>query len=207
MDLLAQNYCLVPARRWLAIFASACIALCFSGSQLFAARTSYGYEENNSVLLREILDSISDLRHQTSNHEAEIRMFEDKFRNLEDIFDKARKQENDNVQIVKESLKSQVNESANILGEYKQRIKDLEKTVEIQNQNIENLQAALMALMQAAEKNLLGETGGKTYRVKAGDSLERIARQNNTTIKKLKELNNLTGDQIIVGQKLALPDN
>ena len=50
------------------------------------------------------------------------------------------------------------------------------------------------------------ENPAKIYRVKAGDSLEKIAKQNQTTIKKLKEANQLANDQIIVGQKLKLPE-
>lgn len=47
----------------------------------------------------------------------------------------------------------------------------------------------------------------KTYRVKAGDSLERIARNHRISIETLRKLNNLSNDKIIVGQELRLPDD
>lgn len=42
------------------------------------------------------------------------------------------------------------------------------------------------------------------YTVKSGDTLYRIARLHNMTLEQLKNLNNLTGDNLRVGQKLAV---
>ena len=43
-----------------------------------------------------------------------------------------------------------------------------------------------------------------TYTVKSGDSLYSIASKNNTTVAKLKSLNNLTSNKIQAGQKIRL---
>ena len=42
------------------------------------------------------------------------------------------------------------------------------------------------------------------YIVKKGDSLYKIARENNTTVVKLREINNLTSDMLNIGQKLKI---
>jgi LysM repeat protein len=47
--------------------------------------------------------------------------------------------------------------------------------------------------------------GGGDYVVKAGDSLSKIASRQGTTVKALRESNNLKGDMIRVGQKLVIP--
>lgn len=47
---------------------------------------------------------------------------------------------------------------------------------------------------------------GKTYRVKAGDSLEKIARLHRTTVQALRKLNQLSSDKIVVGQQLQVGD-
>jgi peptidoglycan endopeptidase LytF len=44
-----------------------------------------------------------------------------------------------------------------------------------------------------------------TYKVVAGDSLYKIAKQFNTTIDAIKQANNLTGDTIYIGQTLTIP--
>lgn len=44
------------------------------------------------------------------------------------------------------------------------------------------------------------------YKVKSGDSLSGIAYRHGTTVKALKEVNNLKSDTIYVGQTLVLPD-
>lgn len=45
----------------------------------------------------------------------------------------------------------------------------------------------------------------KTYTVKNGDSLYKIANANNTTVNAIKSLNNLTSDMLSVGQILQIP--
>ena len=46
----------------------------------------------------------------------------------------------------------------------------------------------------------------KSYRVKAGDSLEKIARNNHTTVDAIRKTNALSNDKIVIGQELRLPD-
>jgi LysM repeat protein len=43
------------------------------------------------------------------------------------------------------------------------------------------------------------------YKVKAGDTLTKIARAHGTTVKALQSINGLTTDRLLVGQKLKLP--
>lgn len=46
---------------------------------------------------------------------------------------------------------------------------------------------------------------GKTYTVKTGDSLWKIARDQNTTVKALREANHLESDRLKIGQSLIIP--
>ena len=48
-------------------------------------------------------------------------------------------------------------------------------------------------------------TTNTNYSVKAGDTLYSIAKKFNTTVNKIKQLNNLLTDNLTVGQNLKLP--
>lgn len=236
-DLFAQNSVARPMRGWQeAIFVLILGCAVFFCNFCEGARNRPSYEEDKSSMLREILDSLHDLRHEVSNHEAEIRMFEEKFKTQEDLIDalqgqlnealhritdtlkvhsstidtKIAKQENSAKNLTTE-LKTYSNDFASSFTDYKTRLSELEKAIEIQNRNLDNMQTALRSLTEAWQvKEEVSEANPsistKVYRVKAGDSLEKIAKLNNTTIKKLKEINNLSGDQIIIGQKLQIPE-
>jgi LysM repeat protein len=204
------------------------------------ARRRPSFEEDYTILLREVMDNLDTLKNEVHIQESQISTFEEKFKNLDDIIDSLRQETAAALQAVKESLKNQstawdaklsdqhntskglshevkslANDNLQVLNDFKKRIAELEKSLDLQNRNIENLQTALSSVIEAikgkeasAEKGeaVSSEASSKTYRVKAGDSLEKIAKQHQTTIKKLKEWNNLTSDQILVGQKLKIPE-
>lgn len=210
------------------------------------SRNNY-YVDQNSIALQEMRDSIESMRHEVRNNEAEIRMFDEKLKNLDTIIENVRDQLSESSKSHKEQLKgnsstlegkitsletvskglvadlkqfkSHANDSSTALAAYKQKISDLEKIVEQQNQNIDHLQAAMRSLLDAlnvkdistpsskvptSEKSVTDS--GNTYRIKNGDSLEKIARAHQTTVQALKEVNGLTNDKIVVGKVLQIPE-
>jgi chromosome segregation ATPase len=212
----------------------------FHTATVEGASRRYSSEEDTNVTIREMRDSLDALRHEVSNHENEIRMYEAKLETMESSLDTMRQQLGDtqqaNKDLLKENansselkigsmdttvkglvadlkqLKTHANDSATALGQYKSKLLEMEKLIDSQNQNIENLQAALRSLMDAmsvksgiAMDSGNGGNGAKSYRVKPGDSLEKIARSQGTTISALKEANRLNNDKIVVGQNLKIP--
>lgn len=228
----------------LAIF----LLLCFGTAGLIAApgRGQY-YPDDKAIALQEMRDSIEDVRHQVNNHEAEIRICDEKLKNLDVIIESVRDQLNDSGKAYKEQLKGSSanleskiaaletiskglvadlrqfktysNETTAVLEQYQQKITELEKQVGRQNQNIDHLQAAMGSLMEAllgkrqapakiapvaaAPYTLSGDD--RSYTVKPGDSLEKIARAHQTTIQGIKTANGLKTDRIIVGKTLVIP--
>ncbi len=47
----------------------------------------------------------------------------------------------------------------------------------------------------------------KSYRVKPGDSLEKIAKRHKISLESLKKANSLSDDRIMIGQDLQIPDH
>jgi LysM repeat protein len=211
-------------------------------------RNPYAYQDGYAIAIKEMRDSIDDLRHEVSNHETEIRSFDEKLTNFESIMESIRDQFQDVSKSHKEQLKgssanleskitflentskgliadlkqfkTHANETSTVLNQFKEKIESIEKIVTQQSQDMENLQAAMQSLMEALQvkspsssskkesKTSSSQTSaaGLSYKVKSGDSLEKIAKNHQVTIQALKEANGLTTDRIVVGKNLIIPE-
>ena len=194
----------------------------------------YHQQEDYGVILNEIRDSISLLHHESDNHESEIRMLSEKINNQEATLLSLRQQLLDsnvsNKELVKgnnssldtklqrleaanknlvsdlKEMRAHANETAIAYSQGKQRIEELEKIIQAQAKNMEHFQAAMHSLTDLlAVKEGISSDGTKVYFVKTGDNLEKIAKAHQTTVKVLKEINKMTNDKIVIGQKVLLP--
>jgi LysM repeat protein len=200
---------------------------------LFSATPKrYSYDNGYQTLIQEMQNNISGLRHQVTNQETELRIFEEKINNQEIIIDSLRDQLTNATQANKELLKvnqadiegkigpldnnlkglvsdtRQIKTHANdltvALNDTKQRLNELEKMIQAQNQHMASLENALKSMMTVLQAGDSSATA-KTYKIQPGDTLEKIAQRNATTIKAIKELNGFTNDKIVVGQTIKLP--
>ena len=73
--------------------------------------------------------------------------------------------------------------------------------------SINNIITDSLAIGQIIKLPSTSSTAGDTYIVKKGDSLYSIARTYNTSVDKLKEINNLTSNALAIGQVLKLPSS
>lgn len=87
------------------------------------------------------------------------------------------------------------------LGQYKEKLKDLEKILAVNQETIEQIKLKKGSSLNRPDKLL------KTYIVRPGDSLEKIARIYETSSDELRKINQLSNDLIIVGQELMVPAN
>jgi LysM repeat protein len=93
----------------------------------------------------------------------------------------------------------------NKIQEVEQNLLSHEKRLD----EVVKLKSTLTSISKAIHQNPSKETpsGAKTYRVKAGDSLEKIARAHHISVETIRKLNNLTSDKIVIGQELRFPDD
>jgi LysM repeat protein len=105
-------------------------------------------------------------------------------------------------------LTSHANETSSALTQYKDRINELERQLLTQNRKFDEivkLKGTLESLAKAIESDGSRQQM-KIYKVKAGDSLEKIAKAHQTNVDYLKKLNNLEQDLIVVGQEMKVPN-
>ncbi len=156
------------------------ISITFFSSFCLGAPTSRSsVNDDQKAILRQMRVDVSDLRHEMNNHESEIRMFEEKLRNQEEIIENLRQELLAHSQMQKELLKTtntsfenkiefldhtmqnlisdmrqmknQANDSVNILGQHKQQLTELEKVIEAQNQHMQNLEVALSSIVDVLQ--------------------------------------------------------
>lgn len=179
--------------------------------------------------LNQVVNEINGLKLRVNNHEVEINQIQEKFSSIDATVDSLRKQATDAVKLHRDqiqisnisldnrlsnletvskglvsdiqTIKSRLNEA---LADYKQQLSNYDRVIAAQGQAIDKLQNALKTVTELlqtgedAEANLI-------YTVKPGDSLEKIANTQGSSIKAIKEANQLTTDRIRVGQKLKIP--
>jgi LysM repeat protein len=144
------------------------------------------------------------------NHEEEIRSFEERLSNQETIMESLRTM----VQEAGSQQKNQVTTSLSIQERQvkilQDRISELEKKTIAQAHQINLLQEALKTFIDSFQTtpapSVADNGSSKIYIVKNGDSLGKIAQAHRTTTQVLRTMNNLSGDKIIVGQKLKVPE-
>ncbi len=147
-------------------------------------------------------NTLSSLKHQDlEKQQAKLDQLLLQVQNLEKkwlSFDKNQQEEAKELK----SLSSHADETSAALSQFRDRITDLEKDIYSQNLKFDEI-AKIKKDLGTIALDLRDKY--KFYRVRAGDSLEKIARINKTTVDKIKELNNLNQDLIVIGQELKIP--
>ncbi|MBJ7448863.1 MAG: LysM peptidoglycan-binding domain-containing protein [Parachlamydiales bacterium] len=105
-----------------------------------------------------------------------------------------------------QQLKKHAADCLKQVNDMKAQVDQLETHVD---SNILHLKSVVETLVKALQKDgssvpLVVNADTKTYKVKSGDSLEKIAKAHKTTIQALKNRNQLKQDRIIVGQELII---
>lgn len=185
--------------------------LLFVFTSLFPARpSSTSYPRGESSI------SLTGLQHTIENQEAEIRTLDEKLSTQDAVLDALRQKimdlDHTNREFVKGNaiaLEKKVLQLDSTINQIQEEIRSLrahhkQKTEELESQ-VASLRKGIEKVLAAIEgESSPREAEGTYYEVKAGDSLDKIAKKYKISLKQLKEWNNLKGDKIFKGQKLRI---
>jgi chromosome segregation ATPase len=87
------------------------------------------------------------------------------------------------------------------VANYKQKFAELEKFLQNQGESLQELTKIRKSLKEMRQEAIEVQL----YKVRPGDSIEKIARHFNTTTEQIKKINHLHNDLIIVGQEIKVP--
>lgn len=180
--------------------------------------------------LHEVQTNMEDLRHDTNCFQTELQILEGRIKYNENAIAALKQQDIEKQQAridqisrdlsllekkwsscekVQEGGKSELqqlssyaNETSVSLAQFKDRIQELEQEILSQNRRFEEL-AKVKGSLDSLAKSL--KSSHKLYKVKPGDTLEKIAQVHHTKVEKIKKINNLEKDLIVVDQELKIP--
>lgn len=208
-----------------------CLALLASFTSCSPLKSSPNDEKHQLELtLHEVQTNLDDLRHDINCFQTELQILDGRIKYYENTLSSLKQhdlekqqaridqitvqiqnlekkwlslEKNQSGELVElETLSSHANETTAALAQFKARIGELEDEIHSQNRRFEEV-AKLKGHIENLAKGFQGDF--KLYRVKPGDSLEKIARAHKTAVEKIKKLNGLDQDLIVVGQELKIP--
>lgn len=190
---------------------------CFFISSLFLASCSSHLsvlqqdKHEHSIAVRELREELADLKHGLNNTQVELQILEEQYKTQESSSKKTTSSGSSQESKIA-ALEKKISQLSNNAAQTTQHLTDchikiaeLEKTVQHQNAlltEIVQLKSSLTSLTNSLQKAGREDT---VYKVKAGDSLEKIARLYKISVTALKEENELSNNKIIIGQELKIP--
>lgn len=161
------------------------------------------YEIEHHVLEGKLIDqeqTIGALKQQIGElNSGKLDSFVQELQNLEKKLNQTSKKQEKIINDIRQ-LSSHANDTTTALAQYKDKISQFEKAIQTQNSQLQEI----VKIKESLTKLAHAETSN-TYIVKSGDSLEKIARDHHTTVEKIKRLNGMNSDLIVVDQQLLLP--
>lgn len=200
------------------------LTLCSCGSQL-SSRQNMSYRSDMSM--DEIRLELADVKHDLKSAQVELNLLDERIKKQGSSPSSSVKPVSDthagNSQVsqlerriahLEKLVEMTTNDLRNLSSHTNQvlaKVNSIEQEVTSHEKRLDEvvkLKGTLTSLSHAIGQNSSSApmSSNKTYKVKAGDSLEKIARNQKTSIASIKNLNNLKNDKIVVGQELRIPD-
>lgn len=150
------------------------------------------------LVIRELQEEVADLKHSLHNAQVEISLLE------EQLHDSTKKPLAPDFSPRLAKIEKQIEKILSYKGEQDSKIQELQDTLYSHKkilQEVSSLKNSLSTLTSSFHKETV------SYRVKPGDSLEKIAKMFKISVSSLKETNQLSQNTIRIGQELIIPDS
>ncbi|MBS3905227.1 MAG: LysM peptidoglycan-binding domain-containing protein [Simkania sp.] len=206
------------------------VTLFFGGCINHVANVSEGVRNERDLALEEFHIELGDLRHAAQAQKVEIQLLQERIRDQEMIAENANKHRNrsdsltgqlvalekkitllerqqDRILNDLKLLNTHYEQTGNNLHNLQNRFSALQTQIEhhaSRLHDIQQLKTTLTHVSRVISEQSSPTKESKRYRVKAGDNLEKIAKQNNLSVHQLKKINQLNDDRIFSGQELLI---
>lgn len=143
-------------------------------------------------------------QHQFAQAQAKIDGLNEKIKSLETKIAELEKTQQAELKDL-DKLSFHAKEITSSLSQFREKLIELEGSLIVQNKRFDEVKKLKQTLEEIATSLNLSNDNYCSYKVKAGDSLEKIAKINKISVERLKKVNNLDQDLIVVGQELKVP--
>lgn len=210
------------------LYSCACLTCLFFCSCTPLKSSPKEEKHQMELTIHEMQTNIDDLKHDYNSYQTELQILDSKINNqkneislkqdqvesqskkIENLIKKFAKVENklsDLELTVKNcaedirQLSSHANQTSLAFTQIKTKNEELERKMLLQDEKFEKLKE-LRSFIQSIASSVQSFI---PYKVRKGDSLEKIAKDHQTNVDYLKKINNLQNDLIVIGQELKVP--
>ncbi len=179
-------------------------------------------KHDNTVALNEMRSELADLKHALNNAQVEIQILEEQVQSQESLSKKMKpgaslptdsrlekrlavlEQMQEKIHGDLKQLSSHANQTSTCLQQYSTKISEIEQNLERQRGDLKSSLKTFSSSL-STEITATSNPSSTSYKVKSGDSLEKIARNYKVSVDALKKANQLSHNKILVGQELIIP--
>lgn len=139
-------------------------------------------------------------------HKSKIESLEERISSLEKKI-AAQDKQNEELRANLKKLGKHANQTTSALTQYRDKIDELEREVHAHKQKFEDV-ASLKSTLESIGKELdaADYSSLRSYTIREGDSLEKIARRFQTSVEHIKKINRLSSDKIKTGEEIYVPN-
>ena len=214
------------------VYRICCLVLSIFGGS-FHLESSHGDKRPSEYAFDDMRIDLSDAKHALNNFKVDFEILEEKLRNQEQVIASLKKQTSElaknataNAQLsslekrlehlekFQEKMAADLRQISSHATGALSKLQQIEQQVALHEGRLEEvvkLKSTLTTISKAINPRTSFEStppsSSNSYRVKTGDSLEKIARLHHTSVDAIKRLNRLDKDKIVVGQELKVPSD